>query len=73
MKAQKALARSAILDAATRPIVIVLLDPVSDAGLRFFQDAMEPLDVAVALRMMIRRAPVRDAEPPPAFLKAKTT
>jgi hypothetical protein len=48
-----------------RPVVIVLLDPASDAGSRFFQApvlrrpdflflqaAMEPLDVAVALRVV---------------------
>jgi hypothetical protein len=59
-----------------RPVVIVLLDLTSDADTRlfhdsmfrcphflFFQDAMEPFDVAVALRAMIRRPPVRDAQP----------
>ena len=58
------------MDSAMRPIMVVLLDPFSDAGLRlfqasilgrpdflFFQAVMEPLDVAVALRVMIRRAP----------------
>ena len=57
-----------------RPIVIVLLDPTSDAGSRFFQAAilrrpdflffqaaMEPFDVAVAFWVMMRRAAVRDA------------
>src|SRR5271154_1914887 len=59
-----------------RPVVIVLLDPTSDAGPCFFhtaifrrpdflflQAAMEPLDVAVALRVMIGRATMRDAQP----------
>src|SRR5271154_1368595 len=68
--------RSAISDTAMRAVVIVLLDPTSDAGTRFFyaaifrrpdflflQAAMEPLDVAVALRVMIGRAPMRDAQP----------
>ena len=61
------------MDSAMRPVVIVLLDPTSDAGPRFgqgaifrgpdflfFQAAMEPFYVAVALRVMIRRAPMRD-------------
>ena len=60
--------RSAILDSAVRPIVIVLLDPATDRLPRFlhasifrrpyflfFQAAMEPFDVAVAFRVMIRR------------------
>src|ERR1700682_4550821 len=68
--------RSAILNSAVRPVVIVLLDPTSDAGPPFFhaaifcgpdflflQAAMEPLDVAVALRVMVGRAPMRDAQP----------
>ena len=68
--------RGAIADSAVRPVVIVLLDPASDRGscflqaaiLRrpdffFLQAAMEPFDVAVAFRMMIRRAAVRDAQP----------
>ena len=55
-----------------RPVVIVLLDPTSDRGPRFLQAAilrgpdflflqaaMEPLDVAVAFRVMIRGAPMR--------------
>src|SRR5580700_10145659 len=59
-----------------RPVVIVLLDPTSDASPRFvqgavlrdpdflfFQAAMEPFDVAVALRVMIGRAAMRDPEP----------
>src|SRR5271169_3270217 len=59
-----------------RPVVIVLLDPTSDVVPRLFhapifgrpdflflQAAMEPLDVAVALRVMIRRAPMGDAQP----------
>jgi len=53
--------------------MIVLLDPASDAGLSFFhaaifrrphflflQAAMEPFDVAVALRVMVGRPPMRD-------------
>jgi hypothetical protein len=65
--------RSAILDSAVRPVVIVILDPTSDRGPRFFQvaifrrpdflflqAAMEPFDVAVVLRVMIRRAPMCD-------------
>ena len=67
-----------------RPVVIVLLDPTSDARSRFFQTAilsrpdflflqaaMEPFDVAVAFRVMIRRAPVRDAEPRERFQEAR--
>src|ERR1700681_4338204 len=67
--------RSAILDSAMRPVVIVLLDPTSDASTRFFhaaifrrpdflflETAMEPFNVAVALRGMIGRAPVRNAQ-----------
>jgi len=58
-----------------RPVVIVLLDPTSNAGSRFIQAAilgrpdflflqaaMEPFDVAVALRVMIGRAAMDDAE-----------
>jgi hypothetical protein len=65
---------SAIFDSAMRPLVIVLLNPTSDAGPCFFQAAVrrrldflflqaatEPFDVAVALRVMIGRVPVRDA------------
>ncbi len=68
--------RSAISDAAVRPVVIVLLDPTSDRGSRFlqaailggphfffFQAAVEPFDVAVAFRVMIGRAPMRDPQP----------
>src|SRR5712671_8064678 len=74
----------AIFDSTMRPVVIVLLDPTSDAGPCFFQAAilrrpdflflqaaMEPFDVAVALRVMIGRAPVRDAEPPKRFQEAR--
>ena len=59
-----------------RPVVIVLLDPTSDASSCFFQAAilrrpdffflqaaMEPLDIAVAFRVMIGRPPVSDAQP----------
>jgi len=58
-----------------RTVVIVLLDPAGDAllglievlifvepRLLFFQAAMEPLDVTVALGMVVSRAPVRDAQ-----------
>jgi hypothetical protein len=68
--------RSAILDFAMGPVVIVLLNPTSDAGpcffqaailcrpdFLFFQAAMEPFDVAVAFRVMIRRPAMGDAEP----------
>ncbi len=57
-----------------RTVMIVLLDPTSDAllgvveslifvepHLLFFQAAMKPLDVTVALGMVVSRAPVRDA------------
>ncbi len=67
--------RGAILDAAMRPVVIVLLDPTSDAGPCFFQAAilrgpdflflqaaMEAFDVAVAFGVMIGRPPMSDAE-----------
>jgi hypothetical protein len=56
-------------------VVIVLLDPTSERGARFFQasilrrpdflflqTAMEPFDVAVAFRLMICRASMRDAQ-----------
>jgi hypothetical protein len=59
-----------------RSIVIVLFDPACDAAARFLhvailrrphlfflQAAMEPFDVAVALRMVIRRPAMRDTEP----------
>src|ERR1700691_1858253 len=59
-----------------RPVVIVLLDSTSDAGPCFFhaaifrrpdflflEAAMEPLNVAVPLRVMIGRAPMSDAQP----------
>ncbi len=68
--------RGSISDSAMRPVVIVLLDPTSDAGtgflhasifrrpdFLFLETAMEPFDVAVALRVMIGRAPVRNAQP----------
>jgi hypothetical protein len=68
--------RGAILDSAMRPVVIVFFDPTSDQcspffqapilrrpDFLFFQAAMEPFDVAVAFGVMIRRAPMRDAEP----------
>ena len=61
------------MNSAVRSVVIVLLDPTSDRGTRFFhaaifrrpdflflQAAMEPFDVAVAFRM-IRRAALCDA------------
>ena len=62
--------RRAIFDSAMRPVVIVLLDPTGDAGASLFQApilrrphffflqaAMEPFDVAVALGMVVSRAP----------------
>ena len=58
-----------------RTVVIVLLDPVRDAQLGpvevlvfvephllFFQAAMEPFDVTIALGMVVSRAPMRDAQ-----------
>ena len=58
-----------------RTVVIVLLDPASDAQLGlvevlvfvephllFFQAAMEPLDVTVSLGMVVSRAPMGDAQ-----------
>jgi len=63
-----------------RPVVIVLLDPMSDRGPRFLQAAilggpdflflqaaMEPFDVAVAFRVIIGRAPMGDAQPMQSF------
>src|SRR5579863_8931846 len=63
---------------------IVLLDPASDRCSRFFQApilrrpdfllfqaAMEPFDVAVAFRVMIRRPPMGDAEPPQRLQEAR--
>ena len=62
------------MNSAMRPVVIVLLDPMSDRGPRFLQAAilggpdflflqaaMEPFDVAVAFRVMVGRASMRDA------------
>ena len=64
--------------------MIVLLDPAGDAFSRFFQAAilrgphflflqaaMKPFDVAVALRMMIGRAALRDAEPGERFQETR--
>ena len=64
------------LSIAMRPVVIVPLDPTSNVGTRFFptsifrrpdflflETAMVPFDAAVALRVMIGRAPVRNAQP----------
>src|ERR1700675_529570 len=63
-----------------RTVVIVLLDPACDAQfglvevlvlvephLLFFQAAMKPFDVAVALGMVVSRAAVRDAQPVQGF------
>src|SRR5450755_741501 len=79
-KSQEGLARGAVLDSAVRPVVIVLLDPTSDRCSRFFQApifrcpdflflqaAMEPFDVAVAFRVMIRRPSMGDTEPVQSF------
>ena len=65
--------RTAIPDSSVRPFVMVLFDPTSDRGspflqapillcpdFHFFQAAMEPFDVAVAFRGMIRRSPRED-------------
>jgi hypothetical protein len=59
-----------------RTVVIVLLDPACDAllglveglvfvepHLLFFQAAMEPLEVTVALGMVVSRAPMFDGQP----------
>ena len=59
-----------------RTVVIVLLDPACNAQLGlievlvfvephllFFQTAMEPLDIAVALGVIVGRAPVRNTQP----------
>jgi len=67
---------SVILDSAVRPVVIVLFDPTSDRGSRFFQasilrcpdflflkTAMEPFNVTIAFRVMVGRASMRDAQP----------
>jgi hypothetical protein len=67
-----------------RPVVIVFLDPTSDADLRFFQTAilrrpdflflqaaMKLFDVAVAFRVMIGRSPMGDAEPPQRFQETR--
>ena len=63
---------------------MVLLDPAGDAGPCFFpapvlrrpdffflQAAMKTLDVAVALRVMIRRTPLWDAQPSQRFHKPR--
>ncbi len=68
--------RRPILDSVMRPVVIVLLDPATDRLPRFrhaaifrrpyfffLQAAMESFDVAVAFRVMIRRASMRDSQP----------
>src|SRR5262245_5940728 len=65
----------AIVDATVWPVVIVLVQVATDVfscltetaifrrpDCLFLQAAMEPFDVAVALRMVIRRATMRDAE-----------
>ncbi len=75
---------SAISDSAMRPVVIVLLDPVSDAGpcfsqaaiLRrpdflFLQTVVEPFDVAVAFGVIIGGAAMRDAESRQRLQKAR--
>jgi len=59
-----------------RPVVVVLLDPTSNRRTRLFyaaifvhpdflflQATMEPFDVTVAFRVMIRRSAVGDAQP----------
>jgi hypothetical protein len=63
-----------------RTVVIVLLDPAGDAvpglletvvfvepHLFFFQAAMEPFDVAVAVGMVVSRASMRDTQPVQGF------
>jgi hypothetical protein len=67
-----------------RSVVIVVLDPTSDTAPRFsqapilrrpnflfLQAAMEPFDVAVALRVMIGRAPMRDTQPSQDFQESE--
>ena len=76
--------RSAILDSTVRPVVIVFPDPTSARCSRFFQApilrrpdflffqaAVEPFDVAFAFRVMIRRPPMGDAEPPQRLQEAR--
>jgi hypothetical protein len=59
-----------------RPLVIVLLDPATDRLPRFLhaaifrrpnflflQAAVEPFDLAVAFRVMVRRSTMCDAQP----------
>ena len=73
-----------ISERCVRTTLIILPDPATDAGSRFFQGpilrrthflllqaALEPLDVAVAFRVMIRRPPMGDAEPPEYLRKAQ--
>ena len=68
--------RGTISYPAMRAVVIVLPDPATDRLPRFLhvaifrrpdflflQAAMESFDVAVAFRVMIGRAPVRNAQP----------
>ncbi len=63
---------------------MVLLYSAGDRGSRFlhtailrrpdfllFQAAMEPFDVAVALRVMTRRPPMDDAPPPQRFQETR--
>ncbi len=70
------LVRRSILQTLMRTVVIVLLDPTSNRRTRLFdaaifvhpdflllQAAMEPFDVAISFRMVIRRPPMRDAQP----------
>src|SRR5208282_3417499 len=67
--------RGLSVESAMRTVVIVLLDPAGDAQLGlveslvlvephllFFQAAMKPLDIAVALGVVVSGAPVRDAQ-----------
>ncbi len=63
--------RGSSVESTVRTAVIVLLDPARDARglvevlvlvephLLFFQAAMEPLDIAVALGMVVGGVPVR--------------
>ena len=63
--------RGSSVESTVRTVVIVLLDPARDARglvevlvlvephLLFFQAAMEPLDIAVALGMVVGGVPVR--------------
>lgn len=83
MQADIHLPRSAIAQSSMRPVVIVLPQVTPDAFPGFFQvsvfrqsdfflfqAAMEALDVAVSLRVMVSRAPMGDPQPRQGFQEA---